>query len=289
MFFAAFDIGGSTGKGTAYASLGSHQVLGTVTFRMSKHSSKRAGNFDQDYRKLVAALRELQGRFGVIEGIGLALAGKLNTTRSSLIMAGNITHWVSQPVRDMLEHEFGCKVVLGNDAEAAALAEARYGIGAHGWYHGQPFIGMIWGTGVGGASVYPKPGRQLDLVPAEPGHIRISDSLLQCRGCSESGHVEALCGGGNMRQRFGTSPSKLSKRRWFVVADDLAFGLKNMLLALPPINFITFSGGVANQQQWILPLLQQKLNDVRYGRPEVLISRFGASAGSLGALALLTL
>lgn len=288
--YLAIDLGGTNCRVVPYANLVDTDPLGPAEqFKVSQHQADKPGDFGGDFHDLLQCCTNLVDRYGDVAGIGLALAGKLDSTRSSLVMAGNIAHWCGKPVKSLLENQFGCRVSLGNDAEAAALAEATYGLGVSDEFQGKPLMGMIWGTGVGGACVRPLPSGGFLTIPGEPGHITLNrDTVFTCRGCEEPGHLEAYCGGANLKLRFGKEAPELTPLQWTIVANDMAIGLKS-ILCLQPVRLVTFSGRVACAQEWLLPLLEAELDSDEYGRPAVRKSAFGESAGTLGALSLLNL
>lgn len=294
--FIAIDAGGTTVRIVAYKSREDTVPIGTLTYEVSKHSQDQPGDFQQDFINLVRCIRELEVMFEPIEGIGLAVAGKLDPTRRFLVMAGNLYHWVGEPLLDLLLAEFDCPIRLGNDAEALGLAEVIYGLGSMQEYAGMDMLALIWGTGVGGMRVIRTPHGNIP-IPMECGHIMIDrHSRRRCRGCDEPGHIEALCGGDAIAERFSwrfgpwrfTKPiDSLSRRQWHKVAQDMVVALRS-LIAVHPVQLIVFSGGVACKQSWLLEELQKALDKPRYGSPLIRLSAHGESAGTLGALALLS-
>jgi predicted NBD/HSP70 family sugar kinase len=188
--------------------------------------------------------------------------------------------------------------VLGNDAEALALAEAVYGLGIQDEYTGQDFIGMIWGSGVGGAFVrYARDGSYV-TIPGEPGHIIVGpDNGVPC-GCKQQGCLESYVGGNNLEFIFGVPVvnqedplNQMHSLQWFTALDWMVKGLREYL-RVQPVGLIVFSGGVACKQQEqrkLLNELEVLLASPVYGSPKVRVSAYGETAGSLGALSLLSL
>jgi predicted NBD/HSP70 family sugar kinase len=296
--YLAIDIGGTSGKIAVFDKLddpSSH--LGGETFTMTKRSDEGGGDINADIRNLVNGCRSMFYRYGAVEGIGISIAGKLNASKSSLELGGNLEHWVGFPIASPLEEAFGVRVVVDNDAVALALAEAVYGIGSAGRLNGRDFIGMIWGSGIGGACIrYASDGSYVPIA-GEPGHLIIGpDNGIRC-GCGQPGCVESYAGGNNLEQYFDKpvinpdDPShQMNDRDWRTALDWLAKGMKQYLL-VQPVDLIIFSGGVACKQQkqrGLLDELQELLASPVYGSPEIHVSQFGESAGSLGALSLLS-
>ncbi len=76
--------------------------------------------------------------------MGVAAPGVTDPETGEVSLAPAVG-WAGTPVRHMLEQRLGVAVVVDNDVNAAALAEWRFGQGAH--YHSFVFVSI--GTGVG--------------------------------------------------------------------------------------------------------------------------------------------
>lgn len=277
--YLGIDIGGTTARVSVFRTLDDVEEQDRKEFLVTQEKDR---DFAEDFTNLALACESLAVRRGQIEGIGLALAGKLDAARSSLTGAGNLVHWVGQPVVARLAEQWDCPVVLGNDAEAAALAEAHYG-------HGQrsDFWFVIWGTGIGGCLLRHIDGRSIPL-PGEIGHQLVDPrSDLLC-GCGQYGCLEAHCGGSAIAKRFGLTAANLTAELWQEVVGWMKIGLHNAVVT-QPTPLIVFGGGVANKQSPLLSdlehLLQEELRIV--DAPDIQLSAFGESAGTIGALALL--
>lgn len=93
------DIGATDGKLTAFANMNDPEsVLGTATFKLSQHSDKQPGDFlGQDLPNLFDTVSSLEGQYGQVEAVALAVAGKLNAApsayeRTHLVDSGNLRH-----------------------------------------------------------------------------------------------------------------------------------------------------------------------------------------------------
>ena len=96
-------------------------------------------------------------------------------------------------LRDRLSERFGLSVALENDANAAALAEHRFGAG-RGTEH---LVMLTLGTGIGGGLILNGELYRGALGTAgELGHITIDLDGPRCQGtCPGIGHFEALASG----------------------------------------------------------------------------------------------
>ena len=281
--YLACDLGGSTGRVGVFDQLGQEKVRSGMTFEMTSTRPGVIGDFERDYDGLRRTCQAFMATMGPMKGVGLAVAGRHDECRQTLTMAGNLGHWSGKPIVEMLSHDLGgCRVVLGNDAEALAVAELLHGVGQQDEYRGQNFLGMIWGTGVGGAAVeYDENGNPF-VTPMEPGHIRLLDTKpLRC-GCGQTGCVEAYCGGNGIRARFGKGAERLTDKEWLErVVPYMVCGLR-ALLSVHPVDLMVFGGGMACKDAWLLKAIEAQL-----GGPRLVLSRFGETAGTVGALELL--
>lgn len=132
---------------------------------------------------------ELSARHRVAAA-GLALAGFVTPDRRGVRFAPHLA-WRDAPVADRIAGRVGLPVVVEHDANAAALAERRYGAAA-----GSSVCVLIaLGTGIGGAlllegSLF----RGAHGVAPELGHLRVVPEGRSCP-CGKRGCWERYCGG----------------------------------------------------------------------------------------------
>ena len=88
--------------------------------------------------------------------------------------------------------------MLGNDVGVAVEAELRLGAGKP--Y--DSFLGVFWGTGVGGGVVLDRKLWRGRGAGGELGHVKVERSRRACRAAAAStGCMEAYAGRGNMERR----------------------------------------------------------------------------------------
>jgi len=134
------------------------------------------------------AMQHADGR--TVTGIGIGSPGMVND-RGVVQSPPNLGKWDSVPLKDEIQKLFpGVAITVDNDANVAALAEAKFGAGRQ--YPN--FLFVIWGTGVGGGIILngqiyrgPKGGA------GEIGHISIDYNGPECN-CGSRGCVEAFVG-----------------------------------------------------------------------------------------------
>lgn len=122
--------------------------------------------------------------------VGVAVPGPIDPRTGFLHFTPNLG-LRDLPMRDRLRERLGRPVVVGNDANAAALGEWRFGAG-QGARH---LVFLVCGTGVGGGVIVD--GRLLvgrSGLAAELGHMVIALDGPICH-CGRRGCLEALAAG----------------------------------------------------------------------------------------------
>ncbi|CCH28965.1 ROK family protein [Actinosynnema sp. NPDC047251] len=136
-----------------------------------------------------AAVAEVASRHRVA-AVGLAVAGFVASDRRTVLFAPHLA-WRQAPVADRIAERVGLPVVLEHDANAAALAEHRFGA-ARG--AGIAVLVAI-GTGIGGALLIDgKVFRGAHGVAPELGHLRLVPDGRPCP-CGKNGCWERYCSG----------------------------------------------------------------------------------------------
>ena len=136
---------------------------------------------------LLSLIERLRAAHEVVT-IGVGAAGIVEWPVGKMLWAPNNSYrdW---PVREQLEKATGLPVVVDNDANVAALAEARLG---------EPYPNMVLvtvGTGIGGGLVMDgKIYRGPTGLGAELGHIILNPDGPRC-GCGNRGCFEAYASG----------------------------------------------------------------------------------------------
>jgi glucokinase len=125
-----------------------------------------------------------------IDALGLGIAGFIDFERGVVADAPN--HPLRDaPVRDILEERSGLPVFVDNDANVAALAEARMGAGKGSRY----LVHLTLGTGIGGGIIL---GGQIYRgalgAAAELGHMIVLEGGPPCN-CGARGCLESLASG----------------------------------------------------------------------------------------------
>jgi glucokinase len=125
-----------------------------------------------------------------VEAIGLGAAGFVDSARATMLFAPNLA-WRDEPLKQRVEERLGREVVVENDANASAWAEARFGA-ARGY---RDVMLVALGTGIGAGIII---GGELYRgrwgIAGEPGHVRVVPDGRLC-GCGNRGCWEQYCSG----------------------------------------------------------------------------------------------
>ena len=186
------DLGGTTIKAGVVATNGS--ILYQNKF--PTYADKGPSVVVQQIRLSVEdALKHLDGSKAC--GIGIGSPGVVDD--DGVVKAPpNFVDWDEVPMRDELSRLFpSVKIAVENDANAAAIAESKFGAGRD--YPN--FLFVIWGTGVGGGIIL---NRKIFRGPTggagEIGHFTINFNGPPCN-CGNVGCVEAYIGQRYLSQR----------------------------------------------------------------------------------------
>ena len=132
-----------------------------------------------------------------LAAVGVGAPGSIDVETGTVIQVANIEGWDTPfPLGPALAEELGRPVTIGNDVNVAVEAERRFGAG-RGF---DSFLGVFWGTGVGGGIVMdgrPLHGRG---SAGEIGHVCSKPGGRRCN-CGLDGCVEAYAGRGALEER----------------------------------------------------------------------------------------
>ena len=138
--------------------------------------------------EMCTAIRDLAAKLksGKLLGIGIGVPGIIDMATGMLRESPNLPGWHDYPVRHEIEQRLGTRVILENDANAAAMGEKW--LGAARDYDDMCMLTL--GTGVGGGIVLR--GRiwhGMTGMAGELGHITVVPDGPPC-GCGSRGCVE---------------------------------------------------------------------------------------------------
>jgi glucokinase len=163
-----------------------------------------------------------------IRPIGICAPGPLNPTTGMIINPPNLPAWHKYPLADEIRRLYpGAKVKIDNDANAAALAEAKWGAG-----RGYPnvFYATI-GTGIGTGIVFDGVvyhGRTGSAT--EGGHLGIDPRGPLCP-CGKRGCIEVLAAGPAIARRAREKLAKCPKSVLLEMAGGNAQAITSEMVA----------------------------------------------------------
>ena len=312
MIAIGIDIGGTSIKGAGITKEG--KVLDVFSLPVEK-GEKQEITINKLIDSINNYIKEQSFKKEEILGIGLGVPGVMDT-KAGVITYSNNLQWYELPIVEMIEKGTGLKVKITNDANAAALGEARFGAGRK--Y--KNIIMVTLGTGVGGGIVIDGKLFEGNLGKgAEIGHSVIVVDGEQCscgrKGCLEAyasatalirdtkrameQHKESKCWEianklGKVDARVAFEADRLGDEVGHQLVENyvkyLGEGLLNYFNIFRPEALI-LSGGIANEGEYLLSRLRiyfEKRNYGFQGTPKVdlLVSELGYDSGKIGAATL---
>ncbi|HXR17747.1 MAG TPA: ROK family protein [Terriglobales bacterium] len=145
---------------------------------------------DHVVNDMCAAIQGLSAKIrgaGLLLGIGIGVPGIIDMETGMVRESPNLPDWADYPARPEIEKRLGARVILENDANAAALGEKWLGAARE-----FDDMGMLTlGTGVGGGLVLGgRIWRGMNGMANEFGHITVEPAGARC-GCGNRGCLEA--------------------------------------------------------------------------------------------------
>ncbi len=209
-----------------------------------------SGSWRRDLRTLIdhgqSLLRDSDLEPNALHAVGLSAPGPLNVETGRVIDAPNLAGWADVPIVAELSQAFGVRVVLENDANAAALAEWRFGAGEGT----RNLIYLTMSTGLGAGMVLDgQLYRGSTFQAGEIGHMPVVPGGRRCN-CGLRGCLEAYVGGAGLAEIIreeiaageqtailelaGGVPEHVSARLWVEAlrsGDDYARRLRERFLS----------------------------------------------------------
>lgn len=245
-------------------------------------------------------------------GIGISFGGPVAGDQREIVRSMHVGSWEGATLPDMLSGRFGLPAAMENDANAAALAEARHGAGsgASSLFYVQASTGVGAGIVLDGR-VYRGRGGAGEL-----GHVVVDPSGTLC-GCGNRGCLETVAAGwaiaraarkalagsngdGELRRLADAAPvidaelvieaarrgdelaSRIVGRAFSALGDAIADAMN----LLDP-ELIVVGGGIAGASDMVLPVLRAALAEhvVPHLRDpqRLVLAHFGANAPLIGA------
>lgn len=253
-----------------------------------------------------------------IIGIGIGAPGPLDIKRGIINFAPNLPGWRDVPLQKILEDEFNMKIVLENDANAAAWGERCFGAG-QGINN---LVCFTLGTGIGGGIIIDgKIYHGNNCGAGELGHMTVNKDGPRCN-CGNYGCLEAYSSATGVKNRIIDRIKKGIKSEFLTFDNDklfeslrlksifqaarkgdlltsdivedaisyLGIAIANIANILNP-EMVVLVGGITNEgDKLLIPLIKEVKKRAFYSNYKslkIVIGKLAGNAGVLGAAALL--
>lgn len=181
-FAVGVDLGGTNLRIAAVDSAG--KIMEKITT-----GTEVARGRDRVIDEMCVAVDTLTRKFqesNTLTGIGVGVPGIIDMMSGMVRQSPNLPGWEDYPVREEIERRLATKVVLENDANAAALGEKWLGAAAAM----NDMCMLTLGTGVGGGVVLAgRVWHGMTGMAGELGHINVDPEGPPC-GCGSRGCLE---------------------------------------------------------------------------------------------------
>jgi glucokinase len=302
------DIGGTKVAGGVVAPDGT--ILDTAR---RATPGKSVSATEDSIASVVDELAERHG--GLLVGVGVGAAGWFDRTGDTVLFSPHLA-WRNQALRQDLGERLHRPLWVGNDADAAAWAEYRYGAGRDS----SLMVMITLGTGIGGGLVIDgRLQRGAHGVVGEWGHMRVvpDGRLCACgnRGCWEqyasgnalgqtardvatkspaaaAGLLDRVAGNlssitGEVVAKAAAEGDALADELLHEVGSWLGQGIADISAILDP-EVVVIGGGVSVLGETVLGPARERLERALPGRgfrpgPRVVAAQLGAQAGLVGA------
>jgi glucokinase len=298
MMIGAVDIGGTK------IAVGAVDENGSILARLQSPTDARSG-FANAVQRIEDMLREVSQMAGAdLAGVGIGCTGPIDPFVGTIGNVEFLPGWDGKDLVGELRDKIHVQVAMENDADAAALAEARWG-GGRGK---KSFIQVAVGTGIGAGIILDgKLYRGVHGSHPEIGHQVIDSSGPACY-CGAHGCWESLaCGpamAGWMTGKLHTSGlnvhdltaemicglaregDQLARQAVDREAHYLGLGLANLVTIFAP-DMIALAGGVMKNADLFLATIHntiaQTCSLVPYSKTGVELASLGTESALVGA------
>jgi glucokinase len=244
--------------------------------------------------------------------LGVCSPGPLDRAAGVVLSPPNMPGWDRVPLVSRLQDAFGLPVVLDNDANAAALAEFRYGAGQDA----RSMVYFTVSTGIGGGIVLDGKLRHgVGDAAGELGHMTVLPDGPRCP-CGNRGCLETLASGTAIaraaRERLSAEPGPsglreapdvtaadvarlaaagdpLAREVWERAVRFLAQGVATVVTILAP-DRVVLGGGVTEAGELLFAPLREEVRRrvglVPVHRIPIVRAALRRDVGILGAAAL---
>ena len=288
------DLGGTNLRAAAMDRAGNvlERIAGSTT---------EAGSKDALLGGMAALINRLKAKYGAanLAGIGVGVPGFILLKEGIITNSNNLAFIENTPIRDEMEALLGTRVILENDANAAALGEKWMGAGREF----DDLVLLTLGTGIGGGIIIGGHALHGYLgMAGELGHMTVVPNGNPC-GCGNQGCLEKHASatavtamarllqlGENLSSKevydLAMGGNEKARRIWTIVGESLGVALGNLVNAF---NFPLYllSGGMLGAWDLFAPAMFEvvRFRSFTYRASKTRIEKacLGNEAGLYGA------
>lgn len=264
-----------------------------------KMETQAALGVDRVVRNITESVEVALTRAGIpmakVAAVGIGAPGPISDN-SVIVSPPNLPGWKRVDLKKMLEKALHKPVFVENDANAAALAEYRFGSGKGA----KDFIFITVSTGIGGGIILNgELYRGAIGTAGEIGHMVIDPKGPRC-GCGNKGCLEALAAGPAIARMAGKKDAlqaemaarKGDKRAMKAINDAgmyIGIGIANLNNLLNP-DIVAVGGGISNMKELIFRPIRRWAYDCSMTEParslKIVPAKLKTEAGVMGAIAI---
>jgi len=226
--------------------------------------------------------------------IGIATPGSLSA-KTNLLRNSNTACLNGLPIKDLIESKINRRVLIENDANCFALAEALLGAGKDYKY----VFGVIMGTGCGGGFVIDKKIRSgINSISGEWGHSIINPEGPLCY-CKKKGCVETYISGSGLEKFIESDINQKMTAEEFLNKTNFnnnelkvlnrfyhyfGLSLSNIINITDP-DIVVLGGGLSNHNSLYTKGFEEIKRNIfsDYLKTPIVKNKLGDSAGVFGA------
>ena len=247
-----------------------------------------------------------------VQAVGIGVPGHIRHESGVCVYAPNLNGWKELPVGPILSQQIGLPVHALNDADAAALGEARFGAGDNA----ADLLVLTLGTGIGSGLILDGHLRLgASSRGAEVGHITVDINDKRGSG-GNVGTLESVCGRDAIVWRAMRALTKgyaslipqicpdlsqlaplhiaqaaeqgdeLARRVWMETASYLAVGIVNVVFTTD-VSRVVIAGGVAQVGEPLFTPLRHavaaRTSRFTFDVSQIVPAALGNDAGTIGA------
>ncbi len=310
MYYIGIDLGGTN------IAAGIVDEDGQIIYKESIPTQKKRNQQEimEDMAKLSQRLLEEAGiKLQDLQSIGVGSPGSPDL-KEGIIIYNNNLGFRNAPIRKVIQKQIPVPVYLNNDANCAALAEGLLGAAGGVKYS----VTITLGTGIGGGIILNNEIYSgFNNAGAELGHMVILSDGRECT-CGRKGCWEAYASATALIELAQEAASKNHDSLLFTLVNGeltqitaktpfdavkqgdpiankvvqeyigyLAEGVSNIINIFQP-EILVVGGGVSKQGDYLLNLLQERVNQEIYSKEEIPKTKLrtallGNDAGIIGA------